>query len=82
MVVNSVKHSSKSPVTLDYHANSVTPARYVVYRKVTGTYRLDSFGIEFGVVTVDNMQHCVVRHVQSNGQWSQWESLTLAVYLN
>jgi hypothetical protein len=93
MVVNSVKHSVKSPVTMDYRANSVVPTRYIVYRKVTDCYRLDSFGIEFGIVTVDNVKHCVIRRLTykiiyagivtiHTAQWSQWESIKLANYLN
>jgi hypothetical protein len=73
-----IKHNVKSPVTMDYNAASVVPTRYVVYRAVKSIASVgSSIGLQYGLITVDYRKYVVVRHMQNNGTWSQWETLRL-----
>lgn len=77
-----LKHSSKSPITTISPSNGQD--RVVSYKTVKIiTMKLgkdkysagESWGLRYGIITLDKTKHIVKSRLQSNGTWSQWELL-------
>lgn len=77
-----LKHSSKSPITVINPASGQD--RVVSYKTVKViTMKLgkdkysagESWGLRYGIITLDKVKHIVKSRLQHNGSWSQWELL-------
>lgn len=69
----SIRHSIKSPITMDYNATGVIPHRLVIYRKVKLFGCCANWQYQYGLILVDGVKRLVMRKMAPQGGYTQWE---------